>query len=107
MIRRPPRSTLFPYTTLFRSRLADLAFMSFEHYPYDGCDTPWENLYQEPGLITHIMQVWRDDGLPSNVPMFDTETNAHGGEGSVVILGALLLGGFVVCLFLCGGGRAD
>src|SRR3712207_2516989 len=25
MIRRPPRSTLFPYTTLFRSDLADLA----------------------------------------------------------------------------------
>src|SRR2546430_1288223 len=25
MIRRPPRSTLFPYTTLFRSRLADSA----------------------------------------------------------------------------------
>src|SRR5256885_13896782 len=24
MIRRPPRSTLFPYTTLFRSRLEDL-----------------------------------------------------------------------------------
>src|SRR3712207_8392425 len=23
MIRRPPRSTLFPYTTLFRSRLGD------------------------------------------------------------------------------------
>src|SRR3712207_7125698 len=25
MIRRPPRSTLFPYTTLFRSQLEDLA----------------------------------------------------------------------------------
>src|SRR2546427_1746598 len=25
MIRRPPRSTLFPYTTLFRSQEADLA----------------------------------------------------------------------------------
>src|SRR2546422_5025725 len=25
MIRRPPRSTLFPYTTLFRSRSAELA----------------------------------------------------------------------------------
>src|SRR3712207_8978783 len=25
MIRRPPRSTLFPYTTLFRSGLAELA----------------------------------------------------------------------------------
>src|SRR5256885_3424727 len=24
MIRRPPRSTLFPYTTLFRSRIADM-----------------------------------------------------------------------------------
>src|SRR3989454_10977706 len=24
MIRRPPRSTLFPYTTLFRSRYADI-----------------------------------------------------------------------------------
>src|SRR5258708_25779015 len=26
MIRRPPRSTLFPYTTLFRSRRLDLAW---------------------------------------------------------------------------------
>src|SRR2546421_11424376 len=26
MIRRPPRSTLFPYTTLFRSDLADVYF---------------------------------------------------------------------------------
>src|SRR2546430_11581716 len=26
MIRRPPRSTLFPYTTLFRSRIAVLPF---------------------------------------------------------------------------------
>src|SRR3712207_7294510 len=30
MIRRPPRSTLFPYTTLFRSRLGvDVAFYTF------------------------------------------------------------------------------
>src|SRR3712207_7415311 len=27
MIRRPPRSTLFPYTTLFRSPIAGLALM--------------------------------------------------------------------------------
>src|SRR2546422_7457909 len=26
MIRRPPRSTLFPYTTLFRSRILDVPF---------------------------------------------------------------------------------
>src|SRR5436189_5887143 len=30
MIRRPPRSTLFPYTTLFRSSLGTLAYMSPE-----------------------------------------------------------------------------
>ena len=72
-------------------RLQDLAFMSFEHYPYDGCETPWKNLYQEPELITHIMQVWRDDGLPPGIPMLDTETNAHGGEAAVDIFGALWL----------------
>src|SRR3712207_8690196 len=32
MIRRPPRSTLFPYTTLFRSRL--------QHARRDGCGDP-------------------------------------------------------------------
>jgi hypothetical protein len=45
------------------------------------------------------MHVWRDDGLPPNVPMFDTETNAHGGEAAVDIFGALWLadsfGGFL------------
>ena len=80
-------------------RIQDLAFMSFEHYPYDGCETPWENLYQEPELITHIMKVWRDDGLPPGTPLLDTETNAHGGEASVDIFGALWLadsfGGFL------------
>src|SRR2546425_3257390 len=29
MIRRPPRSTLFPYTTLFRSRFLDLHSQAF------------------------------------------------------------------------------
>src|SRR5258707_8591460 len=30
MIRRPPRSTLFPYTTLFRSRIADFDLKEYE-----------------------------------------------------------------------------
>ena len=80
-------------------RMQDLAFMSFEHYPYDGCETPWENLYQEPELITHIMKVWREDGLPAGIPLLDTETNDHGGEAAVDIFGALWLadsfGGFL------------
>src|SRR5437867_9470953 len=31
MIRRPPRSTLFPYTTLFRSFLDEAEALSLEH----------------------------------------------------------------------------
>jgi hypothetical protein len=85
-------------------RLADLAFMSFEHYPYDGCETPWKNLYQEPQLLTHIMQVWRDDGLPPEVPLLDTETNAHGGEASVEVFGALWLSD-TFAGFLTAGGK--
>jgi len=85
-------------------RLADLAFMSFEHYPYDGCETPWKNLYQEPQLLTHVMQVWRDDGLPPDVPLLDTETNAHGGEASVEIFGALWLSD-TFAGFLSAGGK--
>ena len=53
-------------------RLSDLSFMSYEHYPYyDGtCQGPWSNLFKEPEILTHIVQVWRDDGLP-DVPMFN------------------------------------
>src|SRR2546430_5720956 len=40
MIRRPPRSTLFPYTTLFRSRLVQVASTNpariFGLYPRKG-----------------------------------------------------------------------
>jgi hypothetical protein len=86
-------------------RLADFAFMSFEHYPYDGCETPWKNLYEEPQLLTHIMQVWRDDGLPSGIPLLDTETNAHGGEASVDVFGALWLAD-TFAGFLTAGGQS-
>src|SRR2546422_1675949 len=37
MIRRPPRSTLFPYTTLFRSRLVAQA----DHVPIHVGAIPW------------------------------------------------------------------
>jgi hypothetical protein len=84
-------------------RLQDFAFMSFEHYPYDGCETPWDNIFKEPELITRIMQVWRDDGLPPGVPLLDTETNAHGGEASVDIFGALWLADSFAGFLTAGG----
>ena len=56
-------------------RLADLAFVSFEHYPFDPCDITWKSLYSEPRLMKHILQVWRNDGVPKNVPLMVTESH--------------------------------
>jgi hypothetical protein len=55
-------------------KLDDLAFFSFEHYPLDPCKFSWSGLYAEPQSIYHIMQVWRNDGLPPSVPIFITES---------------------------------
>ena len=60
-------------------RMNDLAFFSFEHYPYDPCRTPWGVLYDEPELVSHIMQVWHEDGVPADMPMFITEGNLSSG----------------------------
>src|SRR2546422_5768310 len=38
MIRRPPRSTLFPYTTLFRSRPRTAAIGGKPQEPQAGCE---------------------------------------------------------------------
>ena len=58
-----------------RGRLSDFTFMSFEHYPFPPCEIGWSDLYREPELIKHILQVWRDDGVPANVPLMITESN--------------------------------
>jgi hypothetical protein len=60
-------------------RMKDLAFFSFEHYPYDPCKTPWGVLYDEPELMRRIIQTWHEDGVPANMPMFVTEGNLSSG----------------------------
>ena len=62
-----------------RGRKQDLAFFSFEHYPYDPCRTPWGVLYDEPDLVSHVMQIWHEDGVPAEMPMFITEGNLSSG----------------------------
>ena len=88
-----------------RNRLADLAFMSFEHYPYEPCKVTWDDLYKEPQLISHIMQVWRDDGLPKDIPMLVTEVNlsSAANQSSVENLGGLWLADYVGALLSAGG----
>ena len=57
--------------------LADLSFFSFEHYPFAACgDSKTQaNLLREPELVSHIVQIWRNDGLPPGLPIYITETN--------------------------------
>lgn len=53
--------------------IADLSFVSFEHYPFHRCDITWNTLYSEPGIVKHILDVWRADGVPKNVPLIIDE----------------------------------
>src|SRR2546427_8805608 len=51
MIRRPPRSTLFPYTTLFRSSLRRRP-RDGEEYGQEGSGRGWLPLHQRPDRST-------------------------------------------------------
>lgn len=78
-------------------RMQDLSFFSFEHYPYDPCRIPWGSLYDEPQLLTNIMQIWHEDGLPNNVPMLITESNlsSDASESFMDIFGGLWLADYI------------
>jgi hypothetical protein len=88
-------------------RLADLAFFSFEHYPFEPCKLTWATLYDEPELVSHILEVWRQDGVPSGLPMFITESNLSWAtsETYMDIFGALWLADYIGS-FLSAGGNA-
>lgn len=58
-----------------RARMGDLAFVSFEHYPLNPCEINWSDLYREPQLVEGILKAWRDDGVPADVPLMNTESN--------------------------------
>src|SRR6516164_5172012 len=85
--------------------LADLAFVSFEHYPYGRCNISWKDLYREPQLMKHILDVWREDGVPKNVPLMVTESSlAAGLNGHMsTIFGALWLADSIGSFFEGGG----
>lgn len=56
-------------------RMSDLSFVSFERYPFAPCDISWADLYREPQLVAGILKAWRDDGVPADVPLMNTESN--------------------------------
>ena len=87
--------------------LDDLNVMTFEHYPFDPCHLTWDDLYREPALVRGIVKVWRDDGLPKNVPMQITESNLAYDTATQYMqpFGALWLADYAGS-FLTAGGNA-
>src|SRR2546425_11146938 len=60
MIRRPPRSTLFPYTTLFRSRVAEEAAPRIDARDGDGGAACGPQ--RRVDLLEHDSRLWRPAG---------------------------------------------
>src|SRR5258708_37036122 len=88
-------------------KLGELAFFSFEHYPVEPGKVQWSSLYDEADLVRHIMEVWREDGVPGNVPFSITESNlcSASSEAYMDIWGGLWLADYIGA-FLSGGGNA-
>src|SRR3712207_7692048 len=70
MIRRPPRSTLFPYTTLFRSRTTFGSVAFEEHVPEE--DATVVNRLKEAGAVILAK---------TNLPDFATSWFAYSSAG--------------------------
>jgi hypothetical protein len=89
------------------NRLSDLSFVSFEHYPFEPCTITWKTLYEEPQLMKHILEVWRDDGVPPDVPLMVTEDHlASSLTGPMSTIFAALWLADNVGSFFEGGGAA-
>src|SRR5690554_2829404 len=71
MLRRPPRSTLFPYTTLFRSRLLERITAQPELQPEEGLDEDLRKLLDSSDswpdqirrLSLALIDEWHETGL--------------------------------------------
>jgi hypothetical protein len=86
-------------------RMQDLAFVSFEHYPFDPCAITWADLYREPELTRSCLRAFTDDGLPEGVPLMNTESNVSWEMTEYMsgIFSALWLADSVGSFFLEGG----
>src|SRR2546427_6495859 len=96
MIRRPPRSTLFPYTTLFRSRATRLAGARTPDASFSGPSsrrtprTPapsrseehTSELQSQSNLVCRLLleKKKNDDDDSGNGPRKEDNQEQHGGE---------------------------
>src|SRR2546422_6199782 len=76
MIRRPPRSTLFPYTTLFRSH----AGTAFRPGDSGGPLAPASTLARPPSHLERRVRVCNSVTSPSRIPPRPTRSEEHTSE---------------------------
>jgi hypothetical protein len=86
-------------------RLGDLAFVSFEIYPYDACTMGWDDLFRCPELTRSCLRAFWQQGLPKNIPLMNTESNLCGSLSRYMsdIFSALWLADNVGSFFMEGG----
>src|SRR3712207_7320269 len=84
MIRRPPRSTLFPYTTLFRSDVPDVRVVVVVRDPVDRAWSNWvhlraDGLEPEADFLTAVRREERR-GAGGGGPVWDYPGVGRHGE---------------------------
>jgi hypothetical protein len=86
--------------------LKDFTFFSFEHYPCMGTHLcgDWNSLYMEPQWVNHVVQAWKNNGLPPDIPFFMTEGNDLGEGNPGTVKSALWLGDYVGAMMTAGAG---
>jgi hypothetical protein len=88
-----------------RGHLQDFAFFSFEHYPcYNRPCNEWSSLYDEPENVNHVIQAWKDNGLPPNVPFFMTEGNDLRDNAAGTVKAGLWLADYIGAMMTAGAG---
>lgn len=88
--------------------LQDFTFFSFEHYPCGAgggegkiCAN-WSSLYWEPAYVNHLIQAWKDNGLPPNLPFYMTEGNDLEDGGPDTVKRGLWLADYVGAMMTAG-----
>src|ERR1019366_10583872 len=78
MIRRPPRSTLFPYTTLFRSE-RDFVAAKFRRAPHNQTEHYSRIMFDGSGCLTRFDHLFR-----ALEKLAGVETHGRGGNHAEV-----------------------
>src|SRR2546425_11654808 len=82
MIRRPPRSTLFPYTTLFRSRLGDARDVAVRDLEGRAVDDPvGDRPAEQPVVRVDLPEAVGEAVLDSGGPVAFTSGRRDLGHG--------------------------